>query len=51
MRLAGWEEVCGRPGSYEWLLERMGAAVPEPTPPSPSGRRFLRLGLTLPAVA
>ena len=51
VRLAGWEDVCGRKGSYEWLLERMGAAVPEPTPPRPQGRRFMRRGLTLPAVA
>ena len=52
VRLAGWEDVCGSVGSYEWLLERMGAAVPDPTPPSPSpGRRFLRRGLTRPAVA
>ena len=52
VRLAGWEDVCGDKGSYEWLLERMGAAVPDPTPPSRSpGRRFRRRGLTLPAVA
>src|SRR5215207_1599936 len=52
VRLAGWEDVCGRKGSYEWLLERMGAAGPPPTPaPRPAGRRFLRGGITLPVVA
>ena len=36
VRLEGWEDVCGRKGSYEWLLERMGAAAPvPPTSPSP----------------
>jgi hypothetical protein len=50
VRLEGWEDVCGRKGSYEWLLERMGATAPVPPTPSPAGRRFLR-GLTLPAVA
>ena len=24
-RLAGWEDVCGEPGSYEWLLARTAA--------------------------
>jgi hypothetical protein len=51
LRLAGWEEVCGRNGSYEWLLERMSLAAPVPPTPPPAGRRFLRRGLTLPAVA
>ena len=52
VRLQGWEDVCGRKGSYEWLLERMGAAAPvPPTSPPPAGRRFLRRGITLPAVA
>jgi hypothetical protein len=23
-RLAGWEDVCGAPGSIRWLLERLG---------------------------
>lgn len=38
-RLDGWEDVCGRPGSLAWLLERMGGA-PEPQPQPP--RRFRR---------
>jgi len=51
-RLHGWEDVCGRKGSYEWLLERMGAAAPVPPSTPPAGKRFLRRGgLTLPAVA
>ena len=24
--LAGWQDVCGEPGSYEWLCDRAGAA-------------------------
>ncbi len=52
LRLEGWEDVCGRKGSYEWLLERMGAAAPVPPSTPPAGKRFLRRGgLTLPAVA
>ena len=39
-RLAGWEDVCGREGSLEWLLARMGSE-PEPEPPA-TGRRFRR---------
>ena len=25
--LAGWQNVCGEPGSYEWLLERAASAA------------------------
>lgn len=24
-RLDGWQDVCGRPGSLDWLLDRLGA--------------------------
>jgi hypothetical protein len=52
VRLHGWEDVCGRKGSYEWLLERIGPTEPVPPSPPPAGKRFLRRGgLTLPAVA
>ena len=51
VRLAGWEEVCGRIGSYEWLLERMGAAAPVPPETPPERRRFRRPGMPLPSVA
>jgi len=39
-RLAGWDAVCGREGSLEWLLARMSDSPPdgEPTP----ARRFRR---------
>ena len=51
-RLHGWEDVCGRKGSYEWLLERMGATAPVPPSKPPAGKRFLRRpGISLPAVA
>jgi hypothetical protein len=42
-RLAGWDAVCGREGSLEWLLARMADVPPdsEPTGPAPS-RRFRR---------
>ena len=42
-RLAGWEEVCGREGSLEWLLARMSDVPPgtEPTAPART-RRFRR---------
>ena len=36
-RLAGWREICGQPGSLEWLLSRMGDG--EPIPPLPRFRR------------
>jgi hypothetical protein len=36
-RLAGWREVCGRPRSLEWLLDRMSGG--EPVPPLPRFRR------------
>jgi hypothetical protein len=45
-RLAGWRDVCGQPGSFEWLLSRMGGG--EPVPPVPrlrrSRRRVIRFG-------
>jgi len=25
-RLAGWREICGRPGSVDWLRSRLGPA-------------------------
>jgi hypothetical protein len=28
-RLAGWADVCGAPGSLDWLLERIGDGTPE----------------------
>jgi len=37
-RLAGWRDVCGRDGSLEWLLARMGDLPPDAEPP----RRFPR---------
>ena len=42
-RLVGWQDVCGRAESLEWLLARMGDTPPgsEPTTPSPV-RRFRR---------
>ena len=30
--VAGWEDVCGEPGSIDWLLARVGRVLP-PTPP------------------
>ena len=36
-RLAGWRDVCGSPGSFEWLLARMGGG--DPIPPLPRFRR------------
>jgi hypothetical protein len=40
-RLVGWADVCGRPGSLEWLLARVQDLPPdaEPVPPA---RRFAR---------
>jgi hypothetical protein len=40
-RLAGWEDVCGREGSLEWLLERM---TDEPRDPQPTRTRRFRRG-------
>jgi hypothetical protein len=40
-RLAGWEDVCGREGSLEWLLARMAGEPSDPQPTRPS-RRFRR---------
>jgi hypothetical protein len=37
-RLAGWQEVCGREGSLEWLLARVQDLPPEGAPPSPARR-------------
>jgi len=45
-RLAGWADVCGREGSLEWLLARMGAGPREPEPTTPI-RRFRRGGIRL----
>ena len=42
-RLLGWDAVCGREGSLEWLLARMSDSPPdgEPAGPGPA-RRFGR---------
>jgi hypothetical protein len=40
-RLAGWEQVCGREGSLEWLLARVQDLPPDGAP-VPPGRRFRR---------
>jgi hypothetical protein len=40
-RLAGWADVCGHEGSFEWLLARMQGRPPEPEPVE-RGRRFRR---------
>jgi hypothetical protein len=37
-RLAGWPDVCGREGSLEWLLARMGDDPREPEPAGPTRR-------------
>jgi hypothetical protein len=37
-RLAGWQEVCGRESSLEWLLARFQDLPPDGTP-SPPARR------------
>jgi hypothetical protein len=44
-RLAGWADVCGREGSLEWLLARMGDGPREPEP-APT-RRFRRPAIRL----
>jgi hypothetical protein len=42
-RLAGWDAVCGREGSLEWLLARMGDVPPDSEPTGPArSRRFRR---------
>ena len=51
-RLAGWQDVCGREGSLEWLLARMGEGDPSPAPTEPSRRfrpRVRRLSIGGPA--
>ncbi len=45
-RLAGWQDVCGHPGSLEWLLARMQDVPPGSEPTRPRFRRK-RLGLPL----
>jgi hypothetical protein len=40
-RLAGWQDVCGRDGSLEWLLARVQDLPPDGAP-VPPGRRFRR---------
>ena len=45
-RLYGWADVCGREGSLEWLLARMGDGPREPEPAGPS-RRFRRPAIRL----
>ena len=45
-RLAGWEEVCGREGSLEWLLSRMQDRPRDPEPAGPP-LRFRRRGLRI----
>jgi hypothetical protein len=42
-RLAGWEHVCGREDSLEWLLARMSDLPPDSEPTGPArARRFRR---------
>jgi hypothetical protein len=45
-RLTGWADVCGREGSLEWLLARMGDGPPDPEPAARS-RRFRRGAIRL----
>jgi hypothetical protein len=40
-RLAGWQAVCGREGSLEWLLARVQDRPPDAEPVTPA-RRFRR---------
>ena len=40
-RLAGWQDVCGREGSLEWLLARVQDLPPDGAPVPPA-RRFRR---------
>jgi hypothetical protein len=40
-RLGGWQEVCGRDGSLEWLLARVQGLPPDAEPVKP-GLRFRR---------
>jgi len=43
LRLAGWEQVCGREASLEWLLARMSDVPPDSEPTGPArARRFRR---------
>ncbi len=37
-RLAGWQDVCGREGSLEWLLARVQDLPPDGTPVPPTRR-------------
>ena len=48
-RLAGWQDVCGRDGSLEWLLARMQDLPPDgaPVPPSRRTRRGRLVNLRL----
>jgi hypothetical protein len=44
-RLAGWDAVCGREGSLEWLLARMSDTPPDSEPTAAAAapsRRFRR---------
>jgi hypothetical protein len=42
-RLAGWDDVCGREASLEWLLARMSDVPPDGEPAGPAPvRRFRR---------
>jgi hypothetical protein len=45
-RLLGWQDVCGREGSLEWLLERMSGEPRDPRPARRS-RRFRRGGIRI----
>jgi hypothetical protein len=47
LRLAGWEDVCGREGSLEWLLERMAGEPPRDPQPTRPSRRFRRGGVRI----
>lgn len=48
-RLAGWQDVCGREGSLEWLLARMQDMPPDgaPLPPQRRSRRGRLVNLRL----
>lgn len=52
-RLAGWQDVCGREGSLEWLLARMSDDPPDAEPVRPARRLLpsLRLAGPAPSVA
>jgi hypothetical protein len=42
VRLAGWQERCGRPGSLEWLLEAISGDAAKRREPRPTVRASRR---------